>query len=334
VQKGLNLMAQLWLWGGRSIFDFMKRSVDTNSDLLADLALRGDAQAFFSLCADYFKARYLRERDNGATHQDAQMRIIADATELLEELGHVTPGRFDAWFEERCTMLPDASQDEKEIVVFDRKMAVETSAFLSRCRNELQRRASEIKRARLERERRFPAMFLRHKPLLAGLTVAALLGLGGVLGALVLSRLGASIVLTLVTSSGERSLRFPAHKDKACEAAPQVQTQAPEPIKSDTVLTEQGRGDTVPAKPATAGRKVYAPRSSTPQAEKRASPPLTPRAYVPPPPPSPPPPSPSEAAEHFQSETPVAAEPALPPAEQPQPLPDETAPLQESMPAY
>lgn len=327
-------MAQLWLWGGRSIFDFMKRSVDTHSDLLADLALRGDAQAFFSLCADYFKARYLRERDNGTTHQDAQVRIVADATELLEELGHITPGRFDAWFEEHCTVLPDASQEEKEIVVFDRKMVAETSAFLSRCRNELQRRASEIKRARLERERRFPAMFLRNKPLVAGLIVAALLGLGGVLGTLVLSKLGVSIVLTLVTPSGESSLRFPAHKDNACETETQVQTQVPEPIKSDTVLTEQVRSDTGSAKPVAPGRKVSTVRPSTPQAEKRASPPLVPRAYVPPPPPPPPTPSTQEAAEPFQSEAPVAAEPVLPAAEPSQPLPDETAPPQEDSPVY
>jgi hypothetical protein len=141
----------------------MKRTIESRDELLKSLAHGGDSHAFFSIATPYLKARYLRERSTGASHQDAQNRVLAEATELLEKMQNISTGKIDSWFEEHCMMLKADHDDEFLKTDDDKNLNVETAAFLGACSREILRIGSNMKRSQRERERRFPYRLLRHR---------------------------------------------------------------------------------------------------------------------------------------------------------------------------
>jgi hypothetical protein len=292
----------------RGVFQItMKKEIENHEELLKKLVLQGDADAFFSLGAAYFKGRYLKERSGGATHQEAQTRTLADAIELLESVQQVTPGHLDAWFAEHCTILPVALQDGNPENVLDKKLAAETAAFLNRCSRELLRTGSEIKRAREHRRRRFPRILFQNKfavwlLIVAGIVTAVFLT------ALLMVKLHSSIVISLIAPGHQFSTQFPpaaliAEEDEVPLSQPAPQTAAIA-ATSDSI---KARPDSI----QTAG----VPQTGTlppgqikvipsPPVEKRPPPPVVPRArmIVPVPPP--------QTAEPVQSPAPVTDAPA------------------------
>ena len=264
----------------------MKKTIENNETLIKQLALEGDSHAFFLLGESYFRMRYQKERINGATHQDAQMRIIADATELLEGLQHVAPVRFDAWLDEHCTMSTGSPSDPNTEAVSDKKIAAETDAFLNRCSNELIRTGSLLKKARRLKERSFPYLLFRNKiAMILWITVGSLAFLFA--AGLLMAKTSTALVVSLDTPGGQFSVQFPplVMNDEPAVSSP-LPVATPENVDtSENILPDSLRQKDV----AQAGllpqkQKKAGPRPVT---EKKSLPPVVPRArlVLPPPPP-------------------------------------------------
>ncbi len=305
----------------------MKKRIENHDELLKRHAVQGDPHAFFSLGATSFRIRYLRERHNGASHQDAATRILSDAIELLEGLQHVAPSHFEAWLEEHLSI----SSEENEEVLFDKKIAADTEAFLNRCSRELLRTGSEIKKAKLGRERRFPRSLLRSR-LVIGLlaTTGAFIIIAGVFATMVVLRTSVSIAFR--SPGHEFSFQFPPEEVLRADSSGNTgkKTLSPADSGSTELVTSGSSGqDSLTTSPPQASAKEAAP---VPVARKTL-PPVIPRARLIVPPPVPPPPTPvasepvpQEATVAGQTEnsvfvppqSPVAEPPALESADSPQ----------------
>ncbi|MBN1575287.1 MAG: hypothetical protein JW913_01955 [Chitinispirillaceae bacterium] len=310
----------------------MKKKIENHEELLKQLALQGDPHAFFLLGTPYFRARYLKERSNGATHQDAQTRILADAMELLENLQHVAPARFDAWFEEHCTMFSGAPQDDKPESAPDKKIATETGAFLSLCSRELLRMGSDIKKARWHRQRRFPHVVFRNK---IAVNLWVLFGVVAVFSAVttLMVKLQTAVVISLDTPWRQFSMRFPPTIMDA------ENVEEPSPLHLDPLAdsgtaglgaapvtgTSAALNASITTPPSDSMQQTGAHQGSVPPGQmktvsptpavKRALPPVVPRARLILPP------MPPQSTEPVQSTAPVTDDPANAPSTSVPPLP-------------
>ncbi|MBN1307004.1 MAG: hypothetical protein JXA18_03745 [Chitinispirillaceae bacterium] len=278
----------------------MKKTVENSEELLKQLALGGDPHAFFLLGESYFRARYLKERGSGATHQDAQTRILADAMELLESLQHIAPARFDAWFEEHCTVGTGTGQDNKQETTVDKKLSVETAAFLNRCSRELLCMGSDIKRVRQRRRRRLPDALFRNKIVVCcGIILAVAAFFFAV--TMLMVRFQTAVAISLDTPGRQFSLRFPpmAMVDRESDTLSLPGSALPDAGTTLPTAPPSGAASQTDASPTgfmPPGKSK--PVSPTPEV-KRSLPPVVPRARMILPP------MPSQSIEPPQSTGPV-----------------------------
>lgn len=182
----------------------------TYNDLLKSLALAGDASAFFSMCESYFQARYHKERNSNVSHEDATTRLIAEASDLFEQLTHLQPNHFDAWFEEHCTMH-QTTNNEPEEYILEKKTISESNRFIAQCAQELIRTGSKLKKKRQARVLSFPQTLLKRRLLLT-LGLPLLLGLVIACGLLILNLSNTNITITITSSTSSHSFRLPPKK--------------------------------------------------------------------------------------------------------------------------
>ena len=304
----------------------MKKVIENREDLLRSLALRGDCHAFFSLSAPYLKARYQRERSTGALHEDAQTSVLAEATELLEKLQHVAPGRLDAWFEEHCMMIAPSQEDSQQEIATDKKIAVETAAFLNRCSRELMRSGSQLKYAERQRARRFPHMLLGNRIIVILLAITGAVGLFFA-GALLMARFQASVSVSFQLADRQFSFKIPPgvpQKEDSDSVILALTAAAPQKPDSGT---QQSISDTAP----TVNKPVPPPRPTpsevaTAPAEKRALPPVVPKARMILPPMPTQPADPTAQPSPTGINEPSGIQPTPPPPPPPPSLPAETGP--------
>lgn len=271
--------------------------MENHDQLLQHLALQGDPEAFFSLVLPYLEQRYFRERKGGASHQDAQTIVLAEATGLLEQLQRVSPKNFSAWFDEHCTFISSPTADDQSEPQSGGQIVAETAEFVERCSKEFLRTGLEIRRKTYRRGRSFPGVLFRNRGV-AGLLIAAA-SLGVVLLTLVImAKCRTSVVISLLTPSGRYSFQLPPID--SLSLADEIK---PAFLGNDSVTDTslQKVSDSAAASPDTVSEKkpVAVPPSSRRTVKVKREPAVSsqpvvqPRKKSPAPAPAPPPPAPA-----------------------------------------
>jgi hypothetical protein len=286
----------------------MKKKIGNFNELLKTLAQSGDPSAFFSLTESYFQARYQKERTSGVDQQDAKNKVLAEATELLEQLRNIPPKQFDVWFEEHCTMLPSTQSDQEEILL-DKKLLVETNRFLNECAQELVRTGSVLRRKQQRKKQKFPNTLLQNRFFLPiGIPVVSILVCCIVI--MLMGRMDMSFTITFSTPKNKCSMQIPPQSmmsgiepqsDTVHQKNDTTITLSSDSAKKriDSLATIKGQQVT-PQQSLSPKRNIVQPSSvgerhsttivSRPPTSTNNTPPLQPtpaaQAYNPPPPPT------------------------------------------------
>lgn len=272
----------------------MKNHTLEFNTLLESLSCEGDSAAFFSRCEHFFKARYQKERDTGASHQDASARIQALAAELFGTFVALPKKQRTTWLEEHCSVQSSAENDSDEVLL-DKKIVSETASFLHDCSQMLLRTASHYRRLRTANNRQFFYRVLHSRATLPGGIFLAILFIAFCI-LFVMVRTETSLTVSLVSKKGNHSFTIP-FTDSATGAdnRPLHLTTPSDSLKNDLkVDTVQKTADTLPA----AVEKKTVPQPPPPRkpvatvvpvAEKRPIAPVVRPAPTYTPPPAPPP---------------------------------------------
>lgn len=216
----------------------MNTTCDNQEMLLRQLTLQGDPTAFFSLCRDYIKERYLRERKSGVSHDDAQSRVATEASTSLEELQRIKPVQFDAWFDEHCTLLP-ASESDAEFEKEDPVVSSDAEQCLAFCSRALLRIGSDIARKKNRRKRSLSGRLFQHVITKIVLVVILLTGLF-FLATVLLRHFKTSVAVSIISSSDTLKFQYPKLKNPEPDSIYFLPA-----ISKDTVDTITADPDTV-----------------------------------------------------------------------------------------
>ena len=316
----------------------MNATCDNQEMLLRQLSLQGDPTAFFSLCKGYFGERYLRERKSGVSHDDAQDRIVTEATTLFEELQQVKAAQFDTWFEEHCTLLPASSSDadfEKENTSF----SFDIERCFTSCSRALLRSGSDVAKKKNRRNSGFFRRVFNYTLTKVIVTAVAFAGLF-FLGTFLLRKFDTTIGISVMTSSDTLKLQYPSvlkpEKDSvfflpaitkdtvdtiAADTGNTNEELKPLPVQKKKVFTPKSR-PVQPKTPPVVRKpkpvKTYSNESRDIAPPATVIPPVqtAPAVAAPPPPPSPAP-QPQPKVEPVRNEEPSTVTPEEPPVESP-----------------